>query len=149
MLPQRIAARFGYRELKSSLLVIFTTLVVACGSYSAGPPPPSPGSPLGFDVTVSEKDHAVTMHVGQKLEVVLHAAQGMKPWSHPTSSDTSILMPIVNPAATAVRGVTLAAFQANAKGQVEITSDAAPDCAQGQACAMYLAVYNLKVTITD
>ena len=89
------------------------------------------------------------MHVGQRLEVVLHANQGMKPWTHPVSSDASILAPIVDTAATAVRGVTLAAFQANAKGQVEITANAAPDCAPNQPCAMYLAVYNLKVTITD
>jgi hypothetical protein len=135
--------------MKSLLLVIFMTLMVACGSYSAGPPPPSPGSPGRFDVTASERDHAITMHVGQKLEVVLHANQGMKPWTHPVSSDTSILASIVDTAATAARGVTLAAFQANAKGLVEITANAAPDCAPDQPCAMYLAVYNLKVTITD
>jgi hypothetical protein len=103
---------------------------------------------MGYDVTVSERDHAVTMHVGQKLELVLHAAPGMLPWSHPTSSDTTVLTPIANPAATAVRGVTLAAFQANAKGQVEVMASAGPDCAKDQPCAMYLAVYNLKVTIT-
>jgi hypothetical protein len=137
--------------MKSLLLVIFATLAVACGAYAGhgGPPPPSSGSPVGFDVTATEKDHAITMHVGQKLEVVLHANQGMKPWTHPTSSNTSVLEPIVDVRATAVRGVTLAAFQANAPGQVEITANAAPDCAPDQACAMYLAVYNLWVTVTD
>jgi hypothetical protein len=138
--------------MKSLWLVIFATLLVACGSYNLGaPPPPSPSlaPPMGFDVTVTEKDHAVTMHVGQKIELVLHAAQGMKPWTHPTSSDTAILVPIVDPAATAVRGVTLAAFKANAKGQVEVTANAAPDCAPNQPCAQFLAVYNLKVTITS
>lgn len=134
--------------MKGSLLVIFTTLLVACGSYSVGPPSPSPGSPMSFDVTATEKDNAITMHVGQKLEVVLHAAQGLKPWTHPVSSNPSMLSPIVDPAATSVRGVTLAAFQANAKGQVEVTADAAPDCAPNQPCAMYIALYNLKVTIT-
>jgi len=129
--------------------VVLVSLLAACGSYNLGaPPPPSPGNPMGFDVTASERDHAITMHVGQNLEVVLHAAQGMKPWTHPVSSDTSTLTPIVDPAATAVRGVTLAAFRANAKGQVEITANAGPDCAPNQPCAMYLAVYNLKVTIT-
>lgn len=135
--------------MKGLLLVTLTTLLVACGSYSVGPPPASPGPPLGFDVTAMEKDHAITMYVGQKLEVVLHAAQGMKPWTHPASSDTSILTPIVDPAATAARGVTLAAFQANAKGEVEITANAGPDCAPNQPCAQFLAVYNLKVTVTN
>jgi len=80
------------------VLVILTALLVGCGAYSAGPPPPTPSpvpsSPVGFDITVTEKDHAVTMHVGQKIELVLHAAQGMKPWTHPTSSDTAILAPV-------------------------------------------------------
>ncbi len=133
--------------MKSPLLVVLATLLMACGSYSVGPPPASPGPTGAFEVTATEKDHAITMHVGQRVEVVLHAAQGMNPWTHPTSSDTSILTPIVDPAATAARGVTLAAFQANAKGQVEVTANAGPDCAPNQPCAQFLAVYNLKVTI--
>jgi len=133
--------------MKSLLLVVPATLLMVCGSTSAGPPPPSPAPPGAFDLTATENDHAITMRVGQRVEVVLHAAQGMKPWTHPTSSDTSILMPIVDPAATAARGVTLAAFQANAKGQVEVTANAGPDCAPNQPCAQFLAVYNLKVTV--
>src|SRR3981189_3756708 len=135
--------------MKSLLLVILATFVVACGAYpSEGSPPPSPSSPVGFDVTASDTDHAITMHVGQKLELVLPAPSGMKPWTHPTSSDTSILTPVVDPAATAVRGVTLAAFQAAAPGVVDVTATASPDCAANQPCAMYIAVYNLKVTVT-
>lgn len=136
--------------MKRSVLAILATVLMACGAYSAGPPPPSPspGSPMGFDITVTEKDHAVTMRVGQRIELVLHAAQGMKPWTHPTSSDATLLAPIVDPAATAVRGVTLAAFQAKAPGQVVVTANAGPDCAPNQACAQFLAVYDLKVTIT-
>ncbi len=135
--------------MKSLLLATLTPLLVACGSYSVGPPPASPGPPLGFDVTATEKVHAITMHLGQKLEVVLHAAEGMRPWTHPTSSDTSILTPVVDPAATAAIGVTLAAFQASAKGEVEVMANAGPNCAPNQPCAQFLAVYNLKVTITS
>lgn len=136
--------------MKLFLLAILTTVLVGCGAYSVpgSAPTPSPGSPLGFDITVTEKDHAVTMHAGQKIELVLHAAQGMKPWTHPQSSDNTLLTPIVDPAATAVRGVTLAAFQAKAPGQVDVTANAGPDCAPNQPCAQFLAVYNLKVTIT-
>ena len=137
--------------MKNFLLVLIATLLVACGNYSLGAPPPatpSPAPPGAFDITVTEKDHAVTMHVGQKIELVLHAAQGMKPWTNPQSSDSTLLTPIVDPAATAVRGVTLAAFQAKAPGQVDVTANAGPDCAPNQPCAQFLAVYNLKVTIT-
>jgi hypothetical protein len=134
--------------MKSLWLVIVATLLVACGMYGDPHGPPAiPSSPTGFDVTVTEKDHAVTMHVGQKIELVLHAAQGMKPWTHPTSSDTAVLTPIVDPAATAVRGVTLAAFQAKVPGQVDVTANAGPDCAPNQPCAQFLALYKLTVTI--
>jgi hypothetical protein len=124
--------------MKGFVLAILAMLLVACGAYSAGPPPPSPSPapPGAFDITVTEKDHAVTMHVGQKIELVLRAAQGMKPWT-----------PIVDPAATAVRGVTLAAFQAKVPGQVDVTANAGPDCAPNQPCAQFLALYKLTVTI--
>ena len=104
---------------------------------------------MGFDVTATNNDHTATMRVGQKLEVVLHAPSGMNNWTYPVSSDTSILSPTVDPAATAAIGVTLAAFEARKTGQVEVTSNASPHCASGSACPMYLAVYSLKVTVTQ
>lgn len=103
---------------------------------------------MGFDTAVSEKDKTVTMHVGQKLEVVLHSYAGMANWAPPKSSNESILAPIPNPAATAARGVTLAGFKALAAGATEITSNASPNCSPGQACPMYIAVFSVKVTIT-
>jgi len=132
-------------------IAVFGVLFVSCG-YSpcacegAGtlPVQQSPG----FDVTATNSDQAVTMHVGQKLEVVLRAPQGMNDWTHPVSSDTSVLVAIVDPAATAALGVTLAAFEARKSGQVDVTSNASPNCSPGQACPMYLAVYSLRVTVT-
>ncbi|MGZ6300107.1 MAG: hypothetical protein ACXWMN_06405 [Candidatus Limnocylindria bacterium] len=103
---------------------------------------------MGFDVTATEKDHTAAMRVGQTLELVLHAAAGMNNWSQPRSGNETILVPIVDPAATAVRGVTLAAFQARAPGQVEVSSFAGPVCPSGQACPMYVVVYTLTVTVS-
>ncbi len=126
-------------------------LLAGCGSTSIGPGSnPSPGrSPgMGFDVTVTEKDHTAAMHVGQRMEVVLHAASGMNNWSQPKSSDEAVLAPIVDPAATAVRGVTLGAFEARAPGEAEISSYAGPLCSPGQACPMYVVVYSLTVTVS-
>ena len=135
---------------KLVLLAAIALLAVACGAVGGGAggnPTPTPGG-TGFDVTATEKDHAVTMHAGQKLEVVLHAGNAMVNWSHPESSDTSVLSPIVDPAATAARGVTLAAFEANKPGEVEVTSMSAPQCPSGAMCPMYAIAYMLKVTIT-
>jgi hypothetical protein len=137
--------------VKAALLVATAGLMLSgCGPVCAcvgGPPIVPAPSPLRYDVVVTEKDHAARLWVGQTLEVVLNAYPGMTNWSQVRSSDTSIVGPIVNPAATAVRGVTLAAFQAHAPGQADITATATPDCSPGQACPMLAALYTLRVTV--
>lgn len=124
-------------------------LVVACGAYSfpGSEPTPTPSPGPGFDVTATEKDHAVTMRVGQKLQVALHGGTTLN-WQQPRSSNEEILAPTVDPAATAARGVTLAAFKALAPGNVEVTATGTPVCPSGQACPMYAILYSLKVTVT-
>ena len=106
-------------------------------------------TPGPHNVVATEKDHTATMRVGQRLDLVLHAYGGMTNWSHVRSSDTSILASVVNPAATAVRGVTLVSFKALAPGQAQITAVATPDCSPGQACPMLAALYTLQVTVTS
>lgn len=102
---------------------------------------------MHFDVTATEKDHAVSMHVGEKLEVVLHGG-GQLNYQQVRSSDESVLAPTVDPAATAVRGVTLAAFVAKSAGTARVTAVGAPVCPSGQACPMFAVLYTLTVTVT-
>jgi hypothetical protein len=133
------------------IVAVVALALSACGPHFAhGPvPPPSPstGPGLGFDLAVSEKSTTATLKVGQKLEVVLHAKQGMTPWSGVRSSDASVLAPIVNPTATAARGITLAAFQALAPGETQITATAGADCSPGKACPMYAMLWRIDVTV--
>jgi hypothetical protein len=118
-------------------------LLTACGSFPIGAgPTPSP-------ISVTERDHSASVRVGQKIEVALHAGNGMNNWTHPQSSDQSILAPTVDPAATAAIGVTLAMFVGMRAGNVEVTSNASPKCPPNAACPMFLAVYSLKVTVTQ
>jgi len=136
---------------KVVLVAAVAMLAIACGAYREGPSAnitPTPGTGMGFDVTATEKDHAVTMRAGQTLDVVLHAGSNMTNWSHPESNDTTVLSPIVDPAATAARGVTLAAFRAKKPGEVGVTSMAGPLCPSGALCPMYAVAYGLTVTIT-
>ena len=137
---------------KFMLAAAIGLLSVACGATRIGTgsnPTPSPSSPgQRFDVTATDTDHPITIRSGQTLEVVLHAPTGVNSWTHPVSSDESTLAPIVDPAASAARGVTLAAFQARKVGEVDVTATASPICSPGMACPMYIALYSLKVTIT-
>ena len=134
--------------LQLALAAVAVALLAGCGAYSipGSASSPSPSSGLGFDVTASEKDHAVTMHVGQKLEVVLHGGTTAS-WQQVQSSDPKILEPTVDPAATSVRGVTLAAFKAIAPGEARVTAVGTPVCPSGQACPMYAILYSLKVSV--
>jgi uncharacterized lipoprotein YmbA len=142
--------------VKTALTAALAALVLtACGSAGNGSlpvasPSPSPSSAagIGFGAKVTETDTAVTIHVGQKLEVVLRARSGMTNWSNVRSSDTSVLAPAVNPAAAAVRNVTLAAFQGIAPGQAVITATAGAVCSPGQACPMFAMLYSVTVTVT-
>ncbi len=139
-------------EMRILILVVAAAVLISgCGSVSTASSPsptPSGGSNLSFDVTVTETTRAASMRVGQKLEVVLHAGNGMNNWTQPRSSDESILTPVVDPAATAVRGVTLAAFQAKGPGQVDITAYGSPICPSGQPCPMYVMLFSVRVTVT-
>jgi len=154
LLPGSGAARCVFMAKMALIAALGAVLFMACG-YSpcacdgSGTLPvqtsPSPG--LGFDAVVTETDTAITIQSGQKLEVVLHARSGMTNWSNVRSSDTSVLSPIVNPAATAVRGVTLAAFQALTPGRSDITATAGAACSPGQACPMYVMLYSVTVTV--
>ena len=109
---------------------------------------PSIDPGAGFDVTATESTRSVTLRVGQTLAVVLHARPGMTNWSGVRSTDQSVLAPIVNPAASAARGVTLSAFKAVAPGQAHIDASAGPDCSPGMACPAYLMVLTIDVTVS-
>jgi hypothetical protein len=129
------------------LVVALALFVAGCGSVGQGASPSPSDNPMHFDVTATEKDHAVSMHVGQKLEVVLHGGNALR-YQQVRSSDPAKLEPTVDPAATAVIGVTLAAFKAKAPGEVQVTAVGTPVCPSGQACPMFAVLYTLTVTIT-
>ena len=140
--------------MKFLLVGVAVLLLTACGATGVGgggnpTPSPTPSSGQRFDVTATEADHSITMRVGQSLEVVLHKSNGLNDWSHPTSNDESILRPVVDPAATSARGVSLAGFVATRPGSVDVTATASPICPSGAMCPMYVALYSLKVTITQ
>jgi hypothetical protein len=150
VLPRAAAARWLI-DVRSVLAAIVGALVLAgCGGVGGGgSSSPSPTAPVGFDLVATDNDTAITMQAGEKLELVLHARSGMNAWTNVSSSDTSVLASIVNPAATAARGVTLAAFEAVAPGRANVTAQAGPNCAPNQACPAFLMVYTLTVTVTQ
>jgi hypothetical protein len=139
--------------------VVAALVLGACGSVAAGPghgsrgtPTPTPShsaspSPASA-LTMADAGHTVTMHPGQVVRVMLRAAQGFKPWSKPSSSDSSVLEPVVDPAASAQRGVTIASFRAVKPGSARLESSTSMACASGQVCPMLARTWIVDVEVT-
>lgn len=128
--------------------LIAVVVLGGCGTATTQPVAPNPApTPQPGWVLVTEHDQAISVHVGQKLEVFLSQRQGMNPWSPITVDDQSVLQPVPT-GITAVRGVTVAGFAAVQPGTATITSYAGPLCSPGQACPMYVMLFSAKVTVT-
>ena len=138
--------------MKGLFAALAIVAAVACGSIgplgTGGTSPAPSGNPPGFDVTLTERDHAGTMRVGQSVQLVLHAGPGNTNWASVQSSNTLVLTPIPNPAATSVPGVTLVAFRAMKSGTSDVTAVAGPDCSPGTACPMYAILLKITITVT-
>ena len=135
--------------MRKFVLIATTGLLLAgCGQYVGLGSSPSPTPSQASQVTVTEQDHAAALHVGQRLELILHANNGMANWANVKSSDPTVLAPVVDTKATAVVGVTIAAFQALRAGTAQVTATGSPKCPPNAMCPMYVALYSLKVTVT-
>jgi len=133
--------------------VLSLTAVIACGSLRAcqgcAAPAPSVTTPAsGFDVLVTERDRAVTVHVGQKIEVYLVQKAGMTSWGTINADNPSVLR-AVETGLLVPRSVTVAGFQALTVGSANITASAGPLCSPGAACPMYAMLYSVAVIVTQ
>jgi hypothetical protein len=133
--------------------VLAAIALAACGSATAGPGGPGTGeTPVpttpnhGFDVLVTDQDRAVTVHVGQKIEVVLRQKSGMTQWSSISSEDATVLAPVPT-GILAVRGITIGGFSARQTGTANLHAYAGPLCSPGQACPMYAILFSVAVTV--
>jgi hypothetical protein len=141
-------------EMKATLFLLAgatSIALCACGGYRSGASPnpsrPQASSPEpGYAVLVTEQDRTADLQVGQKLLLELHAKPGMTNWSGLRTSDASVLIPLTIDVMVP-RGVTIAAFQAVAPGQADVTAFASPSCSPGQMCPAYAVLYTLRVTV--
>jgi hypothetical protein len=139
-----------------TLLLALPALVAGCGSVGrpggGSAASPSPSAPSGAtspgpnqsgpagnpaaSLTDADVGRTLQVHKGDRLSVALHEPAGFSPWSRLASSDGTVLLPVVDTRAAAVRGVTLGSFQAVAPGTAQLTSTTAQDCPQGPCPAI-------------
>jgi hypothetical protein len=146
-----------------TLLLALSSLVTGCGSVGrpggGSAASPSPSAPSGTNqtgpagnpaaaLTDTDLGRTVLVHKGDRLSVALHQVTGFSPWSRPASSDGTVLQPVVDTRAAAVRGVTLGSFQAMAPGTAQLTSISAPNCPQGAACPAVARAWTVTVQVS-
>lgn len=123
----------------------------ACGSaampVAETPIPSAPPVALSGAITNRLDGQAVTAHLGDRVDVALNQQPGFTEWSNVTSGDLSILVPTVNPAAAAVRGVTLRSFRAIGRGTTDLTASAGTACSPGGACPQLARLFRVTVTV--
>ncbi|HEV2216340.1 MAG TPA: hypothetical protein VGV88_02095 [Candidatus Dormibacteraeota bacterium] len=135
------------------LLVLLTLLACACGPAHACQGCTAPTVPVvttaapGFDVLITDTDRAVTVRLGQRIELVLHARPGMSSWSGVNVDDSTILKAVPT-GITAARGVTIAGYAAVRPGTATIRATATPLCSPGQACPLFAMLFEAQVTVT-
>jgi hypothetical protein len=139
-------------------------MLTACGAAPASHPSPpaasgdittrpTGGGALAFAATVTEKDGGRTLRArtGDRIEIALRAPGGYADWRL-EPLDGTVLEPTVNPAAAAVRGVTLAAAIASAPGATSIDATSRPQCqvtpSPGVMCAQNLVALHVRVVVT-
>ncbi|MGI8690137.1 MAG: hypothetical protein ACR2M3_16290 [Thermomicrobiales bacterium] len=108
---------------------------------------PAPGSVV-FARTITNADDwgTIQIKVGDRIALALQAPTGSDPWEV-ALPDAQILMPVPNPAAAAVQGVTLRAFLAVGPGQAAITAQDRIHCVAGQACAGAIRAFRVTIIV--
>jgi hypothetical protein len=142
------------------LAVLALLLGQACGSTGrqaapAGSPTPAsiPGSIAGGQAAAAalgdaDSGRTLQLHRGQVLSVALHETSGFAQWSRLATTDGSVLMPIVDTRAAAVRGVTLGSFEAVGPGTAQITSSASAECTPGTQCSSLARSWVVTVAVS-
>jgi hypothetical protein len=172
---------FRMRRVHCAVAIAAAGLLTACGAVAARPTaagspspvavPPSPpavttpGSPGGVPlhtpptngpraVVVSEQDnaHAVSLRVGDRLELVLSSTY----WQVEGSSDSGVLrqtiQPTVSPEARGCVvgggcGTVTALYQALAPGRADLNARRT-SCGEAMSCAGNLGSYRVTVLVT-
>lgn len=141
--------------------------IAACGSIGHSPsssatpsPPPSsspvlaglpstlPGGGVAASVGDADSGRVLQLRRGEAISVTLHQQQGFSQWSRAASSNGSVLTPIPDTRAAAVRGVTLGSFRAVNPGTAQITSSATQQCPASAQCSALAKAWLVTVQVS-
>ena len=119
-----------------------------CAQVGVTPSPYVPTTPdQGFDVLITEHDRAVSLRLGQLVEVYLAQHPGMTRWS-PLRADDPTVLQVISTDRIFPPYATVGTFVARVPGTTNVTATAGPLCSPGQACPAYAALFSVTVTVS-
>lgn len=97
---------------------------------------------------VTDHDRAVSVSVGQRIEVYLMQPQHMTPWTNLVADDPTVLQRVNILDAPARGGAAVAGFVTVKTGVADITAYSTPVCSANEACPMYAMFFQVRVTVS-
>jgi hypothetical protein len=128
----------------------------ACGGILSRGQPGSPTSPptgVVLTATDAENGHRITVHVGDRVSVILHSTY----WNFAASSNALVMAPDGSPTVSPSPsgcvpgqgcGTVTAAFVAIAPGSARLTASRI-SCGEALRCTGSAGIYRLTVTVTS
>jgi hypothetical protein len=101
-------------------------------------------APATLHITQADNGRTLSVPLGGTVTVTLASGEL---WSQPVSSDSAVLRR-TSGSVNASTGDATATFSAGARGAAKITSDHRCLPQPGAACAMYIALWSVSVTVT-
>lgn len=120
----------------------------APSSDASALPVPTPDDNGVLVLNNDDNGMTVQLSTGQTVTLQLAAGEGLNLWQV-DPPDPTVLSPMPNGAAAAMRGVTLRSFAAVGSGTTQITATDAPNCPTGEACPQFLLGFQVTVVVTD
>jgi hypothetical protein len=142
------------RNLAIPITAALCAASTACGGVlSLGQPggTASPRTSVALTATDAENGHAITVHVGDRVTVVLHSTY----WNFAGSSNAGVMTPdgspVVSPSPSGCVpgqgcGTVTAVFAAAAPGSARLTASRI-SCGEALRCTGSAGVYGLTVTV--
>jgi hypothetical protein len=114
-------------------------LAVATPALASAPRTTTPNKIV---LTVSSSGSTQTVAVGTRIVVALKSSLV---WSDPTSSDTTVVVPVHQ---TGNKGSVRATFAALAPGAAQLTAEGRPNCTPRQACPQFVLLWQVTINVT-
>ncbi len=129
-------------------VVLIALALAGCGAVPSSHAPSKSPNVSAVQITDSDNGRAVSLAVGEQMEVTLHEPPGYMRWQQPVSSDTSVLQPLPPSSGAPAPGTTAAAFVAQRVGHADLVAAAPFACSPGAYCPAIAQTWRLKVTVS-